>query len=73
MVNENKLYGKIRENRLTIDEFCRMSGFTPPTFRAKLKSGKFYVTEIESMAKVLHLSATDEIFFSSNSTESVIS
>lgn len=56
LINRDKLLGKLRENRLTQDEYAKSLNLTPTGFRNKLGGRQFKENEI---ARILSDFGTD--------------
>lgn len=66
MINFDKLLGKIKENKLTQQEYCNMCGISVRTFNNyKKKPDNIRIEFIEKNMHVLGLSKTEmnDIFF----------
>jgi transcriptional regulator with XRE-family HTH domain len=69
MVNINRLAGKIRENRLTQKLIARRLDLSEQSLSRKMRGkARFYVDEVEQMARMLSLTKDEmlEIFFNND-------
>lgn len=66
MINFDKLLGKIKENRLTQQEYCKLCGITAHTLiNYRQKPGNVRVEFIEKSKQILNLTRDElnDIFF----------
>lgn len=65
MLKTNKLKAKIIERETSIEELSRKMNIDKSTFHRKMKNNSFFVNEVDTIAKELHLTADEmaEIFF----------
>lgn len=65
MLKANKLKAKIIENETSIEDLSKKMMIDKSTFHRKMRNNSFFVSEVETIAKELHLSAEEisDIFF----------
>ena len=65
-MNRALLEYEIRKNGYTIERFCEMIGLSRSAFYRKCNGQtEFNVSEIKSIAAILHLKSVEPIFFAS--------
>ena len=68
MVNIELLKDKVNESGMTVTAICEKTGMLRQTYYSRLKNPDFTILEVDSLRRVLHLSAADvrRIFFASD-------
>ena len=63
MINAAKLRGLIVERGYSQQDVASRIGITAKTFYAKMKSGKFYLSELDKMVELLGIDDPTPFFF----------
>ena len=63
MINAPKLKGLIVERGYSQQDVARYIGVTSKTFYDKMKTGKFYLTELDKMVELLGVDDPTPFFF----------
>ena len=63
MINTSKLKGLIVERGYTQQDVASYIGITAKTFYAKMKTGNFYLTELDKIVEMLDIEDPTPVFF----------
>ena len=69
MINARKLKGLIIERGYTQQDVAAYIGITGKTFYAKMKTGKFYLSELDKMVELLGIDNPTPFFFNQLGSE----
>lgn len=68
MVNVDKLRGVIAERGLSQRQVARMLGISEKTFYSRMKTGRFWSSEINKLISLLDITQPKDIFFPDRGT-----